>query len=235
MQKECKNVHKIAVFGHFGHFWPFWPFFCHFWAVLGRFWRKEMSEIMSSTCLSWHTTGATFHYAKRVQKCAQNGHFWWFWPFFGHFWPFLTNKNVENHVIYLSFMAHYWGNLSLCKKSAEMCTKWPFLVIFAIFGRFWPFLAVFEKKMSEIMLYTCLPWPTTGATLHSVRIMQKCAQNVQKCAKKSFFGQILAKKRIFDAPKFFFLLFSFQKWIPLEKLDIKHVLYDFLHATTIMK
>ena len=131
-------------------------------------------------------------------------------------------------------MAHYWGNLSLCKKSAEMCTKWPFLVIFAIFGRFWPFLAVFEKKMSEIMSYTCLPWPTTGTTLHSVRIMQKCAQNVQKCAKKSFFGQILAKKRIFDAPKFFFLLFSFQKWIPLEKLDIKHVLYDFLHAISII-
>ena len=84
------------------------------------------------------------------------------------------------------------------------------------------------------MSYTCLPWPTTGATLHSVRIMQKCAQNVQKCAKKSFFGQILAKKRIFDAPKIFFLLFSFQKWIPLEKLDIKHVLYDFLHAISII-
>ena len=84
------------------------------------------------------------------------------------------------------------------------------------------------------MSYTCLPWPTTGTTLHSVRIMQKCAQNVQKCAKKSFFGQILAKKRIFDAPKNFFLLFSFQKWIPLEKLDIKHVLYDFLHAISII-
>ena len=84
------------------------------------------------------------------------------------------------------------------------------------------------------MSYTCLPWPTTGATLHSVRIMQKCAQNVQKCAKKSFFGQILAKKRIFDAPKIFFLLFSFRKWIPLEKLDIKHVLYDFLHAISII-
>ena len=143
----------------------------------------------------------------------------------------MTKRNVGNHVIYLSFMAHYWGNLSLCKKSAEMCTKWPFLVIFAIFGRFWPFL---KKKMSEIMSYTCLPWPTTGTTLHSVRIMQKCAQNVQKCAKKSFFGQILAKKRIFDAPKFFFLLFSFRKWIPLEKLDIKHVLYDFLHAISII-
>ena len=175
-------------------------------------------------------------------KMAIFGDFGLFLAFFGRFLPFLTKKNVENHVIYLSFIAHYWGNLSLCKKSAEMCTKWPFLVIFAIFGHFWPFLAIFgrfwpflEKKMSEIMSYTCLPWPTTGATLHSVRIMQKCAQNVQKCAKKSFFGQILAKKRIFDAPKFFFLLFSFRKWIPLEKLDIKHVLYDFLHATTIMK
>ena len=138
---------------------------------------------MSFTCLSWHTTGATFHYAKRVQKCALNGRFW-------SFLPFLT-----------------------------------------VFGRFWPFL---KKKMSEIMSLTCLPWPTTGATLHSVRIMQKCAQNVQKCAKKSFFGQILAKKRIFDAPKNFFLFFSFQKWIPLEKLDIKHVLYDFLHAISII-
>ena len=138
---------------------------------------------MSFTCLSWHTTGATFHYAKRVQKCALNGRFW-------SFLPFLT-----------------------------------------VFGRFWPFL---KKKMSEIMSYTCLPWPTTGTTLHSVRIMQKCAQNVQKCARKSFFGQILAKKRIFDAPKIFFLLFSFQKWIPLEKLDIKHVLYDFLHAISII-
>ena len=84
------------------------------------------------------------------------------------------------------------------------------------------------------MSLTCLPWPTTGATLHSVRIMQKCAQNVQKCAKKSFFGQILAKKRIFDPRQKFFLLFSFQKWIPLEKLDIKHVLYDFLHAISII-
>ena len=64
--------------------------------------------------------------------------------------------------------------------------------------------------------------------------MQKCAQNVQKCAKKSFFGQILAKKCIFDAPNFFFLIFSFRKWIPLEKLDIKHVLYDFLHAISII-
>jgi len=118
---------------------------------------------MSFTCLSWHTTGATFHYAKRVQKCALNGRFWSFLPFL------------------------------------------------AVFSRFWPFL---KKKMSEIMSYTCLPWPTTGATLHSVRIMQKCAQNVQKCAKKSFFGQILAKKRIFDAPK--------------------HVLYDFLHAISII-
>ena len=65
--------------------------------------------------------------------------------------------------------------------------------------------------------------------------MQKCAQNVQKCAQTSFFGPILAKKRIFDPRQNFFLLFSFQKWIPLEKLDIKYVLYDFLHAITIMK
>ena len=105
------------------------------------------------------------------------------------------------------------------------------MAVFGHFCHFWPFL---KKKMSEIMSYTCLPWPTTGVTLHSVRIMQKCAQNVQKCAKKSFFGQILAQKRIFDAPKIFFLLFSFRKWIPLEKLDIKHVLYDFLHAISII-
>ena len=64
--------------------------------------------------------------------------------------------------------------------------------------------------------------------------MQKCAQNVQKCAQTSFFGPILAKKRIFDPRQKFFLLFSFQKWIPLEKLDIKHVLYDFLHAISII-
>merc|ERR1712212_379628 len=126
---------------------------------------------------------------------------------FGCFWPFLTI-----FWLFLTVFGHFW----------------PFL---AVFGRFWPFL---KKKVSEIMSLTCLPWPTTGATLHSVRIMQKCAQNVQKCAKKSFFGQILAKKRIFDAPKKIFLLFLFKKWIPLEKLDIKHVLYDFLHAISII-
>ena len=108
------------------------------------------------------------------------------------------------------------------------------MAAFGHFCHFWPFLAVFEKKMSEIMSYTCLPWPTTGATLHSVRIMQKCALNVQKCAKKSFFGQILAKNAFLAHQKFFFLLFSFRKWIPLEKLDIKHVLYDFLHAISII-
>ena len=114
-----------------------------------------------------------------------------------------------------------------------------FLAVFGHFGGFWPFLDIFwpflNSRVSEIMSYTCLPWPTTWATLHSARIMQKCAQNVQKCAQTSFFGPILAKKRIFDPRQNFFLLFSFQKWIPLEKLDIKHVLYDFLHATTIMK
>jgi hypothetical protein len=113
------------------------------------------------------------------------------------------------------------------------------LAVFGHFGGFWPFLDIFwpflNSRVSEIMSYTCLPWPTTWATLHSARIMQKCAQNVQKCAQTSFFGPILAKKRIFDPRQNFFLLFSFQKWIPLEKLDIKHVLYDFLHATTIMK
>ena len=67
------------------------------------------------------------------------GHFWPFLAIFGRFWPFLPKKNVGNHVIYLSFMAHYWGNLSLCKKSAKMCTKLPFLVILAIFGHFGPF------------------------------------------------------------------------------------------------
>ena len=113
-----------------------------------------------------------------------------------------------------------------------------FLAVFGHFGGFWPFLDIFwpflNSKVSEIMSYTCLPWPTTGATLHSARIMQKCAQNVQNCAQTSFFGPILAKKRIFDPRQNFFLLFSFQKWIPLEKLDIKHVLYDFLHAISII-
>ena len=73
-------------------------------------------------------------------------------------------------------MAHYRGNIALCKNNAEMCTI--------------------------------------------------CAEMCKKI--------ILAKKRIFDAPNFFFLLFSFQKWIPLEKLDIKHVLYDFVHAIRII-
>ena len=113
-----------------------------------------------------------------------------------------------------------------------------FLAVFGHFGGFWPFLDIFwpflNSRVSEIMSYTCLPWPTTWATLHSARIMQKCAQNVQKCAQTSFFGPILAKKRIFDPRQNFFLLFSFQKWIPLEKLDIKHVLYDFLHAISII-
>ena len=143
---------------------------------------------MSFTCLSWHTTGATFHYAKRVQKCAQNCRFWSFWPFLailalflpflGRFGPFLKKRNVWNHVIYLSFMAHYRGNLSLCKKSAEMCSKWPFLVILAFF---WPFLAVFcrfwLKKMLKIMSFTCLSWHTTGATFHYAKRVQKCALN----------------------------------------------------------
>ena len=96
---------------------------------------------------------------------------------FGHFLAIFELKSVRNHVIYLSPMAHYLGNIALCKNNAEMCSK---------------------------------------------------------CAQTSFFGPILAKKCIFDPRKFFFLLFSFQKWIPLEKLDIKHVLYDFLHAISII-
>ena len=120
---------------------------------------------MSFTCLSWHTTGATFHYAKRVQKCALNGRFWSFLPFL------------------------------------------------AVFGRFWPFL---EKKMSEIMSYTCLPWPTTGETLHSVRIMQKCAQNVQKCAKKIIFWANFGQKTHFRRTEIFFFFFLFRNGFLLK-------------------
>ena len=52
--------------------------------------------------------------------------------------------------------------------------------------------------------------------------------------KHHFLGQFWPKNAFLTPGKSFFLLFSFQKWIPLEKLDIKHVLYDFLHAISII-
>jgi len=60
--------------------------------------------------------------------------------------------------------------------------------------------------------------------------VQKCAQNVQKCAQNQIFNQIFAKKCVFEPPPFFLFLFLQQKWIPHEKLDIKHVFYDYLLA-----
>ena len=59
------------------------------------------------------------------------------------------------------------------------------------------------------------------ATLTYAKIVQKCAQNVQKCAEIRFFLPILAKKCVFDPCHYF--SFLFQKWIPPEKLDKKHL------------
>ena len=118
------------------------------------------------------------------------------------------------------------------KKKIEFLTVfWLFLVVLAIFGRFWPF---FNYKMSESMSYTLLAGPTTRTTLYIARIVQKCAPNVQKCAQNQIFYLILAKKCVFDPPPFFFLFFFQQKWIPHEKLDIKHVFYDYLLALNII-
>ena len=176
-----------------------------------------------------YTGGVQFFRTKKRSKMpflAVFGHFWPFWAIFDRF-KLQQMKCLHNR------------EKTSKKKKKKNRIFYRFLAVFGHFGGFWPFLDIFwpflNSRVSEIMSYTCLPWPTTWATLHSARIMQKCAQNVQKCAQTSFFGPILAKKRIFDPRQNFFLLFSFQKWIPLEKLDIKHVLYDFLHATTIMK
>ena len=130
---------------------------------------------------------------------------------FGHFWPFWAI--FDRFKLQQMKCLHNREKTSKKKKKNHIVDR--FLAAFGHFGGFWPFLDIFwpflNSRVSEIMSYTCLPWPTTGTTLHSVRIMQKCAQNVQKCAKKSFFGQILAKKRIFDAPKIFFFAFFFSE------------------------
>ena len=138
-QKDKRKHKKIAFLVVFGRFWPFLAVF------------EEKKCCKSRHLPVFHGTlqgqlSTMQKECRNMLKMAIFGDFGLFLAFFGRFLPFLTKKYVENHVIYLSFMAHYWGNLSLCKESAEMCTKWPFLVIFAIFGRFWPFLAVFEKK-----------------------------------------------------------------------------------------
>jgi len=72
------------------------------------------------------------------------------------------------------------------------------------------------------MSYTLLARSTTRTTLLFARIVQKFAQNVQKYAQNLIVYPILANKCIFDPPQFFFFFFH-QKWIPYEKLDIKHV------------
>ena len=124
---------------------------------------------------------------------------------------------TKNHIFdrFLAIFGRFW-------------LFWPF---WAVFGRFWPFL---NYKMSESMSYTLLARPTTRTTLYFARIVQKFAQNVQKCAQNQILYQILAKKRVFDPPKKKIIFFFQQKWIPHEKLDIKHVFYDYLLALNII-
>ena len=139
----CTKWPFLVIFAIFGRFWPFL-------AVFGRFWPFLKKKKCFKSCHLPVFHGTLQGQLSTMQKECRNmlkmaifGDFGLFLAIFGRFWPFLTNKNVENHVIYLSFMAHYWGNLSLCKKSAKMCTKLPFLVILAIFWPFWPFFCHF--------------------------------------------------------------------------------------------
>jgi len=49
-----------------------------------------------------------------------------------------------------------------------------------------------------------------------------------------FYTKFWQKKRVFDPPKKKIIFFFQQKWIPHEKLDIKHVFYDYLLALNII-
>merc|ERR1719209_1152681 len=92
-----------------------------------------------------------------------------------------------------------------------------FVAVFGHFGGFWPFLDIFwpfsNSKVSEIVSYTCLQWPTTWATLHSARIMQKCAQNVHK---HHFLGQFWPKNAFLTPGKIFFCFFLFRNGFLLK-------------------
>ena len=108
-------------------------------------------------------------------------------------------------------MAHYWGNLSLCKKSAEMCTKWPFLVIFAIFDRFWPFLAVFEKKnvWNHVIYLSPMAYYRDNIALckNNAEMCTKCAEMCKKIIFWANFGQ----KTHFWRTEIFFFAFFFSE------------------------
>ena len=137
----------------FGHFWPFW-------AIFDRFKLQQMK------CL--HNREKT----SKKKKKKKNRIFDRFLAVFGRFWPFLKKKNVWNHVTYLSPMAHYRGNIALCKNNAEMCTKCAEMckkiIFWANFGQkthFWRteifFFAFFFSEMDSSWktgYKTCALW-----------------------------------------------------------------------------
>ena len=138
-----------------------------------------MSEIMSFTCLSWHTTGATFHYAKRVQKCAQNCRFWSFWPFlailalffaiFGPFWAVFEEKKCLKSCHLPVFHGTLQGQPFTMQKECRNVLK------MAIFGDFGLFLAVFDQQKCR---KSCHLPVFHGTLLGQPFTMQKECRNV---------------------------------------------------------
>ena len=115
------------------------------------------------------------------------GRFWSFWRFlavFGHFLAIFELKSVRNHVIYLSPMAHYLGNIALCKNNAEMCTKCAKMctniIFWANFGQkthFWPpakfFFAFFFSEMDSSWktgYKTCALWLFTCHNYNEIKM-----------------------------------------------------------------
>ena len=93
-------------------------------------------------------------------------------------------KNVWNHVIYLSPMAHYRGNIALCKNNAEMCTKCAEMckkiIFWANFGQkthFWRteifFFAFFFSEMDSSWktgYKTCALWLFTCHNYNEIKM-----------------------------------------------------------------
>ena len=137
---------------------------------------------------SWANFWASFDRFKLQQmKCLQNAFLTSFWPFlavFGHFLAIFELKSVRNHVIYLSPMAHYLGNIALCKNNAEMCTKCAKMctniIFWANFGQkthFWPpakfFFAFFFSEMDSSWktgYKTCALWLFTCHNYNEIKM-----------------------------------------------------------------
>ena len=158
----------------FGHFWPFW-------AIFDRFKLQQMK------CLHNREKTSKKKKKKKSHFWPFFGRFWSFWRFlavFGHFLAIFELKSVRNHVIYLSPMAHYLGNIALCKNNAEMCTKCAKMctniIFWANFGQkthFWPpakfFFAFFFSEMDSSWktgYKTCALWLFTCHNYNEIKM-----------------------------------------------------------------